>query len=123
MNPEYDYALFTDEDCARFMCEFADPDTLRAFEVSTVLSATQARASPQRLYRLHLGEVLAAWPIPSLALVARHMLQLLPAVDPAQTPAKCQLRLKCRTKCEAMFQWTDPRGRDEPTLTPLDLEP
>jgi hypothetical protein len=36
MNPEYDYAMFTDEDCARFMCKFADPDTLRAYEVSII---------------------------------------------------------------------------------------
>jgi mannosyltransferase OCH1-like enzyme len=35
LNPEYDYALFTDEDCERFMCELAMPDVRRAYEVST----------------------------------------------------------------------------------------
>ena len=33
VNPEYDYVLFTDEDCRRFMCELADPDTRLAYEV------------------------------------------------------------------------------------------
>ena len=33
VNSEYDYALFTDEDCQRFMCELADPDVRRAYEV------------------------------------------------------------------------------------------
>jgi hypothetical protein len=32
MNPEYDYVLFTDADCERFMCELADPDSRRAYE-------------------------------------------------------------------------------------------
>ena len=35
VNAEYDYVLFTDEDCARFMCELADPDTLLAYEVGS----------------------------------------------------------------------------------------
>ena len=33
VNPEYDYVLFTDEDCERFMREVADPEVLRAYEV------------------------------------------------------------------------------------------
>ena len=33
LNPEYDYALFTDEDAARFMCDLAAPDVRRAYEV------------------------------------------------------------------------------------------
>ena len=44
VNPEYDYVLFTDEDCERFMRELADPDVLRAYEVRAVtcpLSSTQ----------------------------------------------------------------------------------
>ena len=32
-NPEYDHVLFTDADCARFMCELTDPDSRRAYEV------------------------------------------------------------------------------------------
>ena len=36
LNPEYDYALFTDEDCQRFMCELADPDARRAYEACSV---------------------------------------------------------------------------------------
>ena len=37
LNPEYNYALFTDEDCARFMCELADPDVRRAYEVLSIV--------------------------------------------------------------------------------------
>jgi mannosyltransferase OCH1-like enzyme len=33
VNPEYDYGLFTSEDRARFMCELADADVRRAYEV------------------------------------------------------------------------------------------
>ena len=33
VNPEYDYVLFTDEDCERFMCELADPNALLAYQV------------------------------------------------------------------------------------------
>ena len=33
VNPEYDYVLMTDEDCLRFMCKYAEPDTLRAYQV------------------------------------------------------------------------------------------
>ena len=37
LNPEYDHALFTDEDAARFMCELAMPDVRRAYEVSPLV--------------------------------------------------------------------------------------
>ena len=33
VNPEYDYVLMTDEDCTRFICELADPQVRRAYEV------------------------------------------------------------------------------------------
>ncbi len=44
VNPEYDYVLFTDEDCERFMREVADSDARRAYEVRAAacrLSSTQ----------------------------------------------------------------------------------
>jgi hypothetical protein len=38
VNPEYDYVLFTDEDCERFMREVADPEVLQAYQVRAVAS-------------------------------------------------------------------------------------
>jgi len=40
VNPEYDYVLFTDKDCSRFMCELADPETRLAYEVCVQMVMT-----------------------------------------------------------------------------------
>ena len=33
VNPEYDFAVMTDDDCARFICELASPEVRQAYEV------------------------------------------------------------------------------------------